>query len=484
MAWGGIKYLEGFEFGLVHKLCRSRNRLLRHYPGAVREIRFFVTHETTFRLPLFLLYLGCLIYWIVGGCFTKGPRWLSRRTIAREEPVIDLTKSDGGFEYSDAYLPDNDARFVFGFVRGALDWGAAAANYVEAAGSRREGDLWLTNARDTLTGEAFVVRSRVVVNACGPFVDEQNARSGLQTRYRHVFSKGIHLVVRRLASHERVLSFFADDGRLFFAIPMGQRTCIGTTDTPVVRPRTEVTDADRRFVLANINKRLRLPSPLTEADIIAERCGVRPLAVLGASIDRDWLRLSRQHHIETSVDDAHISIFGGKITDCLNIGDEVARRVAELGIVLERPTARFFGEPDGEIRDEFLRRAAALGIDRGDVPTAERTSQRLFRRYGRDALDLCAAIEADPAKAEVLIAGEEFLRCEIDLMARREMICTLADFLRRRSKLALVFGHDELARTPGVGEACRILFGAEADAKRTAYFEETQPSAAVESFAL
>ncbi len=56
---------------------------------------------------------------------------------------------------------------------------------------------------------------------------------------------------------------------------MGPRTCIGTTDTRVESPVARVTDEDRRFVLDNINKRLALPKPLTEADVIAERCGVR-----------------------------------------------------------------------------------------------------------------------------------------------------------------------------------------------------------------
>src|SRR5262252_7599908 len=40
LAWGGIKYLETLEVGLVRKLCRSRNRLLRAYPSIVQEIRF------------------------------------------------------------------------------------------------------------------------------------------------------------------------------------------------------------------------------------------------------------------------------------------------------------------------------------------------------------------------------------------------------------------------------------------------------------
>ena len=45
--------------------------------------------------------------------------------------MIDTSTAVGGIEYQDAYLVDNDSRFVFSFVRSAIEAGAAAANYVE-----------------------------------------------------------------------------------------------------------------------------------------------------------------------------------------------------------------------------------------------------------------------------------------------------------------------------------------------------------------
>ena len=41
LVWGGIKYMETFEFPLVRQLCKSRNHLLKSYPSAIKEIRFF-----------------------------------------------------------------------------------------------------------------------------------------------------------------------------------------------------------------------------------------------------------------------------------------------------------------------------------------------------------------------------------------------------------------------------------------------------------
>lgn len=473
LAWGGIKYMETFEFPLVRKLCVSRNHLIRTYPSTVEEIRFFVVHERGFRHGLWKLVLGTWLYWLIGSFFTKRPRMLSTAQIDREEPVVALDKSDGGFEYSDAYLHDNDARFVWNFVRSALNYGCVAANYVESLGSTREGDLWVTRIRDVVTGEEKVVRSRAIVNACGPFVDAMNAKAGVTTESRHVFSKGIHLIVPRITKNKRVLTFFADDGRLFFVIPMGPRTCIGTTDTRVTDPVTHVTEEDRRFVLDNINKRLRLEKPLTEADIVAERCGVRPLAVgKGGTGNADWAKLSRKHIVEIDAARKYVSIFGGKLTDCLNVGEEIAAAMRELGVELPYANARWYGEPPDQIKNEFLHQARLLRLDElTPKSSSEPLTKRLWRRYGEQALQLLEEIRADPRNAELLIEGAEYLRCEIAKAARREMIVKLDDFLRRRSKISLVIHENELRAAPGLREACRILFGESADARYEEYFQ-------------
>jgi glycerol-3-phosphate dehydrogenase len=476
LAWGGIKYMESFEFGLVRKLCLSRNHLIRSYPSTVQEIRFYAVHARGFRHGLWKLILGTWLYWLIGNFFTKAPRRLPKAAIAREEPIIDLGASDGGFEYSDAYLHDNDARFVFKFIRGALDYGCIAANYVESLGSARGDDgIWITRARDVTAGADLTIRSRVLVNAAGPYVDALNGRAGVRTAHRHVFSKGIHLIVDRLTPNRRVLTFFADDGRLFFVIPMGPRTCIGTTDTRVESPVAHVTDEDRRFVLDNINKRLRLPAPLTDKDVIAERCGVRPLVVAVANGGNvaDWMQLSRKHVVEIDVAARHVSIFGGKLTDCLNVGEEVAAHVRALGVALPYPEARWYGEPPEGARRDFWHQARLMNLDGMTSPrSSEMLTPRLWRRYGAQAFGLLEDIRRDPSMAEVLIESAEYLRCEIELAARHEMIVKLDDFLRRRSKIALVVTQQALRQAPGLHEACELLFGGAAQERYDEYFAE------------
>ena len=479
LAWGGIKYLESGDYGLVRKLCLSRNHLIDSYPSRVKEIRFLATIDKGFRWSPLFLWAGTWAYWLFGNGFTRIPRLLPKRTIQGEEPVIDTRNATGGFEYSDAYLCDNDSRFVFQFVRSAMDRGGIAANYVDSLGSRREGGVWITRARDLNAGRALEIRSKVLINAAGPFVDELNQLSGERTEHRHLFSKGIHLIVPQITPNARILAFFADDGRLFFAIPMGARTCIGTTDTRVETPFTEVTEEDRQFVLDNINKRLRLPRPLTRADIIAERCGVRPLVVKtqGENQSRDWLQLSRKHEIDVNRDRAHLSIFGGKLTDCVNVGNEVADLVETLGIALPHRRYKWYGEAHPSVREEYFHQAQLMRLDSYTFPGAmESLTHRLWRRYGDKALRLLEDIREDPRQAEVLIQGTEYRRCEIGLAERQEMIVKLEDFLRRRSKIALVARRETIRQAPGLMEACQMLFGDRAREKFDEYFQEPSPT--------
>ena len=475
LVWGGIKYMESYEFGLVAGLCKSRNELLRSFPSTVKEIRFLTTISKGFRYPPLFMLAGTWLYWLFGRGETRIPKLFSATQIAALEPLVNTNISRGGIEYSDAYLHDNDARFVFNFVRNAMDKGCIAANYVKSLGASRDNSgYWTSEAEDQISGNKFAIRSKLLINAAGAFVDQHNTLVGVSTEYHHLFSKGIHLVVPRISENNRVLAFFADDGRLFFAIPMGNRTCIGTTDTRVDDPVTEVSDEDRDFVLSNINARLNLPTPLTRDDVIAERCGVRPLAIRkGQDSETDFMQLSRKHVVETSSELGHISIFGGKLTDCLNVGDEVCETVSELGVRLQEPQGKWYGEPGSAERRAYFRRARELGLDEIKAKdTGEILSQRLWRRYAAHANAMLDAIEQDPSLSEPLIENGGIRRCEIDYLVNNELIIKLQDFLRRRSKIELLLSRDELRESAGLYEACEKLFGEEARSRFDEYFDE------------
>ncbi|NNJ69793.1 MAG: FAD-dependent oxidoreductase, partial [Kiritimatiellales bacterium] len=279
LAWGGIKYLENFEFGLVWKLCKSRNELMAAYPTQIQEIRFFTSIAHGFRKPRLLIYLGTLLYWWMGRGRTKAPRLLSPAVIENEAPMVNTEPLVGGIEYSDCYFVENDTRFAFGFIRKVLQKGSNAVNYMELIEAEWRNGLWDCTLRDHVSDTTVALKAKTLVNAAGPYADRINAMHGIDCPFKHVFSKGAHIIVPQITKTRHVLTFFASDGRLFFMIPMGKQTCIGTTDTRVDSAAAEPTDDDVAFLLENANALLKLDKPLTRKDVIAQRCGVRPLVV-------------------------------------------------------------------------------------------------------------------------------------------------------------------------------------------------------------
>jgi glycerol-3-phosphate dehydrogenase len=449
LVWGGFKYLQSYEFQLVRKLCQSRNRLIEAYPNQVEPIEFLATFDEDSPYPVWLAGMGAMAYWAIGNFATARPRVLKPESVEAIEPVIDTSKAKGGLIYADAYLPDNDARFSFGFVKRALDRGALTANYTELVGAELVDNLWNLSLRDAIDGTERSLQSRTIVNATGPWIDGLNEMLDVTTEHRIAFSKGIHLVVPKIGSGDRVFAFFDEDDRLYYVIPMGDRSVIGTTDTRVESPRTEVTAEDRDFVLRQINARLDLDAPLTTDDVISERCGVRPLVVeaTNAHEEADWLQLSRKHEIEVDRDRGVVSVFGGKLTDCLNVGEEVLEAVGKLGVIGNELDDSWFGEPASAELAKFRARVdanPAISNDSVDI---------LWRRYGHRANFIVDRVIKDPSLAEVVWDDPRYIKAEIIEIGQHELVATVEDFLRRRTSLSLTEHGNELNdRLPEISE--------------------------------
>ena len=469
LIWGGIKYLETQEFLLVRRLCRQRNELIRAYPSSIRETRFLASLYRTGRLSRWVLWLGAWLYWLLGSGATAPPRFFSARQIAKVEPALSASSFVGGVEYSDAILADGDARFIFNLLDTATDRGCVAVNYLEVVKLQfhANNNNWEVRLDDIAAGGEYTLNARILVNAAGPFVDDINRMAGVTTRHRHVFSKGIHLVVPRLSHSGRALAFFADDGRPFFVIPTRDRSSIGTTDTKVDWPISEVTEKDRQFVLDNINHALSGSDLLTRKDIIAERCGVRPLAV-ERKVDQtmDFLKLSRRYVVEV---DHHrmVSIFGGKLTDFLSVGREITKKVLVLCDRSPVLKSDWFGEAGSEERNIFLHRAAGV-FEIGDPGFA--IAERLWRYYGNQASNILDAVESDASLGKFVLQGFGITRAELEFVRTTQMVVSLDDYLRRRTLLAQTVPEEELANLSGMMEVCRILFGKNAEACLEEYF--------------
>ena len=134
---------------------------------------------------------------------------------------------------------------------------------------------------------------------------------------------------------------------------------------------------------------------------------------------------------------------------------------------------KWFGEPDEEIRAKYFFQANLMKLDQlTNMGSSEKLSNRLWRRYGVRAISLLENIKKDPKSVEPIIEGADYLKCELIEAAQSEMIVTLEDFLRRRSKLSLIIRHEELKNSKSINDACKVLFGEKAEENWKEYFGE------------
>ena len=110
----------------------------------------------------------------------------------------------------------------------------------------------------------------------------------------------------------------------------------------------------------------------------------------------------------------------------------------------------WFGEPPADVRQRFLSVAGTVGLDPA-------SSDTLWRRHGEAALDVAALVARSPEWGAPLSDVVDYSEAEVRVMARREHIVSVEDFLRRRTSLAMLESAERLAADPGVARVAQIL---------------------------
>src|SRR5690625_357793 len=85
---------------------------------------------------------------------------------------------------------------------------------------------------DQVTGESFPIYAKRVINATGPWVDELREDDGSKQANTIHLTKGSELVVyKKRFQLQQTIYFDTADNRMIFAIPRGNMTYVGTTET-------------------------------------------------------------------------------------------------------------------------------------------------------------------------------------------------------------------------------------------------------------
>jgi glycerol-3-phosphate dehydrogenase len=452
---GGLRYLEQFQFALVHDALSERARLVREAPHLVRLEPFLVP---IYGNPLQLPYIGAglALYGTLGAARGGGiPGFLLPGAARRASPALRAKGLRGAFRYHDGV--EDDARLVVAVVRTALAAGALALTRTRATGLVTEsGQVTGLEAEDRLARERFVVRARAVVDATGAEGSgggSEPSFTGELDRLTMLRSRGIHLVLPRSRVPGDVGLTIRIPGRVVFVIPWGDVWLLGTTDHPHEGPsdRPTATPEEAQEVLSVANSVLDLD--LAPSDLVASFAGVRPLVAGDGS---STVKAPRTHAIREPAPGLLV-IRGGKFTTHGTMARDILDRA---GFERRRPKAddRLLGGADvGAVRTEAGRLAGTFGVS-GDAVL------RLVSRYGDEAR---AVLELGRAADLLRPLDPEgwYLEAEVAWAVDCELALSLDDVLARRTRIALERRDHGASFAPRVAEIAGQRLGWDADGR-------------------
>jgi glycerol-3-phosphate dehydrogenase len=315
---GGLRYLAQGRVGLVHEASVEKKIVHHIAPHIADPLPFiFPTYRNNKDWILWQLKIGVKIYDLLCGGRNLGKStWHSREDTKRMVPAILEQNLKGAVRYYDGLT--NDARLTIDSLRSAVRAGAVVINYCKFLDAQRTG-TWEAKVQDVITGQTFPVRSRTIINATGPWAD------GLpHSRVKLRATKGIHLVVDRSRVPVPDTVVMTEGKRILFAIPWGERTILGTTDTDYNGAPEDVrTDKEDIDYVLKITNEFFPAAKLADKDVISFWAGLRPLIANPNGKPSD---ISRSHEIRNP-EPGWWDVAGGKLTTYRLMAEQVVDRI-------------------------------------------------------------------------------------------------------------------------------------------------------------
>lgn len=309
---GGLRYLESFQLDLVRTSLAARRTLLRLAPGLVKAVPFYIPIYRHSQRGALTIRAGLSLYGLLSefdplGRFRKLPR--------SEWQTLDGLATDGletVFQYWDAQTDDSllcEAVAHSARLLGAEVWEQSRVEQIRHRGDGCEIDI-------LAQGQSHSISAGLVVNACGPWVNELlGCVSPPTTSLPIDWVQGSHLLLD-IAPPSGIMYLESPvDQRVVFVMPWYGKTLVGTTETRLANldTRPEISEAERRYLLALY---CRYFPGAGSADEVAGKicgsfCGVRVLP----KVNGDAFNAPRDTLMHTNVSHPRLlSIYGGKLT--------------------------------------------------------------------------------------------------------------------------------------------------------------------------
>ncbi len=448
---GGLRYLANFEIDLVAESLRERAILRRQAPYLIHPIPILIPIYKEDPHGRAVISMGIHLYDLLS--HDKDiPRYFTsnREKTLRFEPRLNQEGLAGSALFYDhqILMPE---RLVLENVTSARMAGAKLLNYIKAEKIEEANDSIVVTARGTLSGTKHIYRSKVLINAAGPWIDAVRQAGKIDQRKIIYPTKGIHIVMPKLS--DQALFVTSRDERMFFIIPFGGYSLIGTTDTKYDGDLDEV-HADGKDIdyLLTESKRILPRLNITREAILYTYAGIRPLAFSGTSESK----ISRKHRIiKEGRSGRIITIAGGKLTTYRNMAKDVVDAACNaLGIRAECTTDR---KPlAGSLpldHDLYLKEAVPELSSRFDV--SHELVHHLISLYGSRTERVLELVKTNTVLGETISRESPDIYAQVTFSVREEEAKTLTDIVLRRMHIGLTAsrGANEAEKIAGIAGA-------------------------------
>lgn len=430
---GGLRYLEQKEFSLVRKSLKERDVLHQKASYLVRPMRFVIPQQSQKGRPAWLIWLGLKLY----DHLYHSKFFISSQAMGDKIFSVPLkTAFQKGFIYSDAQT--SDARLVIINAVAAHQAGANIRTRTRVETAQPMGDHWLITVRNLLTEKTYTVRSRCLVNAAGPWLDDMLMnRLHLTHEKKLQLVKGSHLILNRFYEGKHGYLFQHTDGRIVFVVPyQNDFVLIGTTDVLFEKsmgdPKTVITasEEEEQYLLQLVNEYFK--QTLSHEDVLYRYAGVRPLV---ASDKNNISKQSRDDRLLVQEEQGLplLSILGGKLTTYRQVAEEALNLLQPYFSKMKPCTTRHALLPgavaakdDVSYEQSFFKKYAWLPPE---------LARRYLRTYGVRAELFLAQVHS--LQELGIDFGWGLYQSEVDYLLQEEWAQTSEDILWRRTALGL-----------------------------------------------
>ena len=432
---GGVRYLEQAvkkadrgQYKLVRDALHERSTLLKIAPHLTRSLALVTPLYKRLEAPYYMA--GLKLYdWLAGKKGLTHSYYVSARQALRLFPMLRPEGLKGGVVYYDGQF--DDSRMNICLAMTACEQGAAVANYCEVISLNKEkGKLKGVLVREKETGEVFTVRSKVVVNAGGPFCDFIRKMDDPNIEPMLTASSGIHIVLDSKFSPPEMglLIPKTEDKRVLFLLPWHGHTLVGTTDNPAqIEDNPKVRPEDIEYILRQLKHYFSME--IRDTDILSSWSGLRPL--VSDLKSHDTARLSRDHVVNVSPSGL-VTVTGGKWTTYRKMALDTISQAVRVGEL--KPLRPSTTERIPLAGGEGFKTSIASDLKK-KFGFEKKSCDHLMKAYGSRSFEVAKLSNEFPG---LLVQGHPYLLAEIPYVIRFEWARTVEDILARRLRLSFV----------------------------------------------